>query len=196
MAVLTTLGVPDNAGNTTTIMPKLQYRFRVTFEGDVFSATPTRNVISTSRPGLTHEQIPVDAYNSRIYLAGKHTWEPVSIVLRDDIDGVTIRELNAQLNRQVDHANQSSVRAGAGYKFTTRLETLDGGNPTPGVLDTFELSGCYITNIQYGDMAYATSDQVQITVQIQYDNAEVYDASGNATLTGATVDNTAVNATG
>jgi hypothetical protein len=196
MAVLTTLGVPDNAGNTTTIMPKLQYRFRVTFEGDGFSSTPTRNVISTSRPGLTHEQIPVDAYNSRIYLAGKHTWEPVSIVLRDDIDGVTLKELNAQLNRQVDHANQSSVRAGAGYKFTTRLETLDGQNPTPGVLDTFELSGCYITNIQYGDMAYATSDQVQVTVQIQYDNAEIYDASGNATLTGASVDNTAVNATG
>ncbi len=196
MAVLTTLGVPDNAGNTTTIMPKLQYRFRVTFEGDGFSSTPTRNVISTSRPGLTHEQIPVDAYNSRIYLAGKHTWEPVSIVLRDDIDGVTLKELNAQLNRQVDHANQSSVRAGAGYKFTTRIETLDGQNPTPGVLDTFELSGCYITNIQYGDMAYATSDQIQVTVQIQYDNAEVYDASGNATLTGASVDNTAVNATG
>ena len=196
MAVLTTLGVPDNAGNTTTIMPKLQYRFRVTFEGDGFSSTPTRNVISTSRPGLTHEQIPVDAYNSRIYLAGKHTWEPVSIVLRDDIDGVTLKELNAQLNRQVDHANQSSVRAGAGYKFTTRIETLDGQNPTPGVLDTFELSGCYITNIQYGDMAYATSDQIQVTVQIQYDNAEVYDASGNATLTCASVDNTAVNATG
>lgn len=196
MAVLTTLGVPDNAGNTTTIMPKLQYRFRVTFEGEGFSATPTRNVISTSRPGLTHEQIPVDAYNSRIYLAGKHTWEPVSIVLRDDIDGVTLRELNNQLNRQVDHANQSSVRAGAGYKFTTSIETLDGGNPTPGVLDKFELSGCYITNIQYGDMAYSASDQVQVTVQIQYDNAEIYDASGNATLTGAAVDNTLVNATG
>ena len=48
--------------------------------------------------GLTHEQIPVDAYNSRIYLAGKHTWEPISIILRDDIDGVTLRELNQQLN--------------------------------------------------------------------------------------------------
>jgi hypothetical protein len=196
MAVLTTLGVPDNAGNTTTIMPKLQYRFRVTFEGEGFSATPTRNVISTSRPGLTHEQIPVDAYNSRIYLAGKHTWEPISIILRDDIDGVTLRELNQQLNRQVDHANQSSVRAGAGYKFTTRVETLDGQNPTPGILDTFELSGCYITNIQYGDMAYAASDQVQVTVQLQYDNAEIYDANGNATLTGNSGDNTSVNATG
>ncbi len=196
MAVLTTLGVPDNAGNTTTIMPKLQYRFRVTFEGEGFSATPTRNVISTSRPGLTHEQIPVDAYNSRIYLAGKHTWEPISIILRDDIDGVTLRELNQQLNRQVDHANQSSVRAGAGYKFTTRVETLDGQNPTPGILDTFELSGCYITNIQYGDMAYASSDQVQVTVQLQYDNAEIYDANGTATLTGNSGDNTSVNATG
>jgi hypothetical protein len=196
MAVLTTLGVPDNAGNTTTIMPKLQYRFRVIFDGEAFSATPTRNVISTSRPGLTHEQIPVDAYNSRIYLAGKHTWEPVSIILRDDIDSVTLRELNNQLNRQVDHANQSSTRAGAGYKFTTKVETLDGANPSPGVLDTFELSGCYITNIQYGDMAYASSDQVQVTVQIQYDNAEIYDASGNATLTGTTPDQTAVNATG
>lgn len=196
MAVLTTLGVPDNAGNTTTIMPKLQYRFRVIFDGEAFSATPTRNVISTSRPGLTHEQIPVDAYNSRIYLAGKHTWEPVSIVLRDDIDSVTLRELNNQLNRQVDHANQSSTRAGAGYKFTTKVETLDGANPSPGVLDTFELSGCYITNIQYGDMAYASSDQVQVTVQIQYDNAEIYDASGNATLTGTTPDQSAVNATG
>jgi|TARA_B110000908_G_scaffold57256_1_gene69828 hypothetical protein len=196
MAVLTTLGVPDNAGNTTTIMPKLQYRFRVTFIGESFSATPTRNVISTSRPGLTHESIPIDAYNSRIYLAGKHTWEPISIVLRDDIDGVTLRELNNQLNRQVDHANQSSVRAGAGYKFTAKVESLDGGNPTPGVLDTFELSGCYITNIQYGDMAYSASDQVQVTVQLQYDNAEIYDAAGNATLTGATVDNTLSNATG
>ena len=196
MAVLTTLGVPDNAGNTTTIMPKLQYRFRVTFIGESFSATPTRNVISTSRPGLTHESIPIDAYNSRIYLAGKHTWEPISIVLRDDIDGVTLRELNNQLNRQVDHANQSSVRAGAGYKFTAKVESLDGGNPAPGVLDTFELSGCYITNIQYGDMAYSASDQVQVTVQLQYDNAEIYDAAGNATLTGATVDNTLSNATG
>ena len=196
MAVLTTLGVPDNAGNTTTIMPKLQYRFRVTFEGEGFSATPTRNVISTSRPGLTHEQIPVDAYNSRIYLAGKHTWEPISIILRDDIDGVTLRELNQQLNRQVDHANQSSVRAGAGYKFTTVVETLDGQNPTPGVLDTFELSGCYITNIQYGEMAYSSSEQVQVTVQIQYDNAEIYDAGDVATLTGNSGDNTLVNATG
>ena len=147
MAVITTLGVPDNSGNTTTIMPKLQYRFRVTFIGEGFTATPTRSVISVSRPNISHDEVLLDTYNSRIYLAGKHTWEPVSITLRDDVDSTVLRELNNQLNRQVDHANQSSTRSGAGYKFQMLVETLDGANPTPGVLDKFELAGCYIQNI-------------------------------------------------
>jgi len=186
MAVITTLGVPDNQGNTTTIMPKLAYRFRVTFIGDGFSATPTRSVISVTRPSLTHDEVVLDAYNSRIYLAGKHTWDPISVVIRDDVDSAVLRELNNQLNRQVDHANQASSRAGSGYKFQMTVESLDGANPTPGVLDKFELAGCYISNIQYGDMDYSNSGQVNVTVQIRYDNAEIYDAAGNATLTGET----------
>lgn len=196
MAVITTLGVPDNSGNTTTIMPKLQYRFRVTFIGDGFSATPTRSVISVSRPSLTHDEILIDAYNSRINLAGKHTWDPITVVIRDDVDSATLRELNNQLNRQVDFANQSSTRAGAGYKFQMKVETLDGANPTPGILDTFELAGCFIQNIQYGEMAYASSDQVQMTVAVRYDNAEILDAAGTATLTGEVPDQTRSNATG
>jgi len=196
MAVITTLGVPDNSGNTTTIMPKLQYRFRVTFIGDGFSATPTRSVISVSRPNISHDEVLLDTYNSRIYLAGKHTWEPMSVTLRDDVDSTVLRELNNQLNRQVDHANQSSTRSGAGYKFQMTVETLDGANPTPGVLDKFELAGCYIQNITYGELAYASSEQVQVTVSIRYDNAEIFDAAGNATLTGETPDQTLSNATG
>jgi hypothetical protein len=196
MAVLTTLGVPDVSGNTTTIMPKLQYRFRVTFLGEGFSATPTRSVISVSRPSLQHEEISIDAYNSKIHLAGKHMWEAVSVVLRDDVDGTVLRELNNQLNRQIDHATQSAPRAGAAYKFTTKVETLDGGNPDPGVLDTFELAGCYISNIQYGDMAYATSDQIQVTVTLRYDNCEIFDAAGNPTLSGNAINQTLSNATG
>jgi hypothetical protein len=196
MAVLTTLGVPDNAGNTTTIMPKLAYRFRVIFAGDAFSAEPTRNVITVSRPTLSHEPIQLDAYNSRIYLAGKHTWEPITVTLRDDVDSSTLRELNSQMNLQVDHANQSSSRAGASYKFKMTVETLDGANPTPGVLDKFELAGCYITNINYGDMDYSNSGQVTVSIQVQYDNAEIYDAAGNATLTGEDIDQTVSNATG
>jgi hypothetical protein len=196
MAVLTTLGVPDNTGNTTTIMPKLQYRFRVTFIGDGFSATPTRSVVSAARPSLTHDPITLDAYNSRIYLAGKHTWGDVTIILRDDVDSAVMKEINQQLNRQVDHANQSSSRSGSGYKFTVKVETLDGASPTPGILDTYELSGCYISGVTYGDVNYATNDQITMTVTLKYDNAEIYDAAGNATLTGITPVQNTSNATG
>jgi hypothetical protein len=196
MAVLTTLGVPDNTGNTTTIMPKLQYRFRVTFIGGSFSSTPTRSVVSAARPTLTHDPITLEAYNSRIYLAGKHTWGDVNIVLRDDVDSAVIKEINHQMNRQVDHANQSSSRSGSGYKFTVKVETLDGASPTPGVLDTYELSGCYISGVTYGDLNYGTNDQVTLTVTLKYDNAEIYDAAGNATLTGIAVAQDSSNATG
>ena len=68
MAVITTLGVPDNSGNTTTIMPKLQYRFRVTFIGEGFSTTPTRSVVSISRPALT----PVSYTHLRAHETPEH----------------------------------------------------------------------------------------------------------------------------
>jgi hypothetical protein len=196
MAVITSLGVPDAAGNTTTIMPKLAYRFRVTFIGEAFSATPTRSVVAASRPSLQHDQIPIDAYNSRIYLAGKHQWGDVQITLRDDVDSQVIREINNQLNRQVDHAAQSAPRAGAAYKFQTVVETLDGGNPDPGILDRYELAGCYISSVSYGDLNYGASDQITISIGIRYDNAEIYDAAGNATLSGIEQDQTLSNASG
>ena len=109
----------------------------------------------------------VDAYNSRIYLAGKHTWDPVSIVLRDDVDSAVLRELKNQLNRQVDHANQQSVRAGSGYKFQMLIESLDGANPTPGVLDKFELAGCYNETCSMVIWLMQTVIQVQVTVTVR-----------------------------
>ncbi len=80
MAVITNFGVPTDSSAGTTLMPKLSYRFRVTFE-DLGGATATdevtQNVISAGRPSMTHEEVVVDSYNSKMYLAGKHAWEPI-----------------------------------------------------------------------------------------------------------------------
>ena len=71
MAVITNFGVPAGSDAGTTLMPKLQYRFRVSFtglgDGNLKSET-TQNVISASRPNLTHEEVVVDSYNSKMYL--------------------------------------------------------------------------------------------------------------------------------
>lgn len=180
MAVLSNFGVPTQSGTSTTLMPKLQYRFRVNFTnlGGPTGATggvgATKNVVSVTRPSMSHEEITVDAYNSKIYLAGKHTWEAITLVLRDDVDSEVIKLLGQQLNVQVDHAAQSGATSGKDYKFGMTIETLDGNNGdngTASVMDQWKLSGCYIQNIQYGDLNYSASDVVQVTVTIRYDNA-------------------------
>ena len=193
MAVTTNYGVPIDGSTGSTLMPKLQYRFRVTFANLGFSTATqvSRNVISVSRPALDHDDLTIDVYNSKIRLAGKHTWQDVSLVLRDDVDSEVIAAIGQQLNKQVDHGAQSSAKAGQGYKFTTIIETLDGGNDgTETVLDKWELVGCFIPSVQYGDLNYATSEQVQVTVTLRYDNAsnEVNGAdklsAGNVSLAG------------
>jgi hypothetical protein len=186
MAVITNFGVPTDSSAGTTLMPKLSYRFRVTFE-DLGGATSTdevtQNVISAGRPSMTHEEVVVDSYNSKMYLAGKHAWEPISIVFRDDMKSNVIKKIGNQLNRQVDHADQHSSISGNAYKFGVTLETLDGanGSTSPTVFDKWELQGCYIANVQYGDLNYADSTMIQVTIQLRYDSA-VHSIDGNDAL--------------
>ena len=158
------------------LMPKLQYRFRVTLENFGVSKETqelTKQVIDASRPTLQFETIPLEVYNSKVYLAGKHTWNTVNITLRDDVNGSVQKMVGEQLQKQFDFFEQASAASGIDYKFVERIEILDGGNGsnTPGVLETWELYGCFLTNVEYGALAYATNDAATVTLTIQYDNA-------------------------
>ena len=158
------------------LMPKLQYRFRVVLENFGVS-TPrselTKQVIDVTRPNLTFDDITLDVYNSRIYMAGKHTWEAISINLRDDVNNSVSKLVGEQVQKQFDFFEQSSAASGIDYKFTTRIEMLDGGNgaTAPGVLETWELYGSYVQSVNYNTLAYNESSPVTITLSIRYDNA-------------------------
>jgi hypothetical protein len=157
------LASDQSASSQGLLMPKLQYRFRVILENFGVS-TPrselTKQVVDVTRPNVTFDPITLDAYNSRVYMAGKHTWEAVTINVRDDVNNEVSKLTGEQLQKQFDFFEQSSAAAAGDYKFTSRVEILDGGNGanTPNVLETFELYGCYLDNVQYGQLAYATSD--------------------------------------
>ena len=166
----------DSASNQGLLMPKLQYRFRVSLENFGVS-TPTteltKQVIDVTRPNVSFDQMTIDIYNSRVYLAGKHTWEPITINLREDVNNNVQKLTGEQLQKQFDFYEQSSAASGQDYKFTTRMEILDGGNGvnTPTVLETFELYGCYLESANYNTLAYATSEPVTVTLAVRYDNA-------------------------
>ncbi len=158
------------------LMPKLQYRFRVVLENFGVS-TPrselTKQVIDCSRPNLTFDNVTLDVYNSRVYVAGKHTWDPITITIRDDVNNAVTKLVGEQVQKQFDFFEQASAASGIDYKFTSRIEILDGGNgsSTPNVLETFELFGAFIESVNYNTLAYATSDPVTITMNLRYDNA-------------------------
>jgi len=158
------------------LMPKLKFRFRVTFENLGVSQPTTeltKQVMDFKRPTLNFEQIEIPIYNSKIYLAGKPTWETVTCMLRDDSLGEVSRRIGEQMQKQFDFMEQSSASSGIDYKFLTRFEVLDGGNGANEVtvLESWELYGCYLTSVDYGDASYSTNDPMTIGLTIRYDNA-------------------------
>lgn len=177
---LTKMTVPlasDQSANTQgLLMPKLKYRFRTTFE-NLGVSTPrtelTKQVIDFTRPSVTFDDITVELYNSKVRMAGKHTWEDVTVNFRDDAGGNVSKLMGEQLQKQFDFMEQSSASAGIDYKFLTRCEILDGGNGAnePVVLETWELYGCYLTNVNYNDLNYTESQPVSVTASIRFDNA-------------------------
>ena len=197
ISTLSRLTVPldsnASASNQGLLMPKLQYRFRVSLENFGTSSPTTeltKQVIDVTRPNVTFDQMTVDIYNSRVYLAGKHTWEPVTLNLREDVSNNVQKLVGEQLQKQFDFFEQSSAASGSDYKFVTRIEILDGGNGinVANVLETFELYGCYLQSANYNTLNYATNDPVTVALAIKYDNAiQTPQGTGVGTAVGRTV---------
>ena len=181
---LINMSVPTDARTGALLMPKLQNRFRVSFDFDT-GRFVTGNAVSVTRPTLSFDPVTLEVYNSRVYIPGKHTWNTVEIVVRDTVSNQTVKKIEEQLTRQIDMATQSVQRSASSFKFKTTIETLDGSNPIGGtvpstsILDRWTLLGCYIENVAYGNNDYASSDPVLITVTLKYDTA--IHAHGNDT---------------
>jgi hypothetical protein len=177
MALITDLG---NAPNIVAgiFMPKLRNRFQVTFIG--VGATNSdgeplqAQVITCDRPKLSFEKITLDRYNSRAYIAGKYTWEPINIVFEDDTGGLVSTAVQNQLEKQENIIAVASSPmlpaspAGELYKFVTRIDMLD-GNDT--IYESWSVEGCWIQSLDPGSLDYAASETVKISLQLTFDHA-------------------------
>lgn len=170
------LASDQSASNQGLLMPKLKYRFRVSLENFGVS-TPTteltKQVVDCKRPNLSFEPIVLDVYNSKVNLNGRHTWQDITLTLRDDVSGNVSKLVGEQLQKQFDFFEQASAASGIDYKFTMRIEILDGGNGafTPTVLETWEVLGAFILSADYGDLGYSKNEAATIAINIKYDNA-------------------------
>ena len=187
---LSVFGSDGGTGNQILLMPKLQYRFRVEFYNFGFlndNQNPlalTRQITDVTRPQVQFDDITLNVYNSRIFMAGKHTWQPITVNVRDDANGQVAKSVGQQLQKQIDFVNQATAASAGDYKFSAIIEILDGGNgvAAPIVLEAWELVGCYLQSANYQTLNYATSDVVTIALTIKYDNAIQTDEGGNPTI--------------
>ena len=171
-----TVAGDNSGGNQGLLMPKLQYRFRVNFLNIGTSASTqelTKQVIDVTRPSVSFGEITLPVYNSTMYLAGRHEWQPLTINVRDDASGSVSKLVGQQLQKQMDFVQQASAASGQDYKFQTNIEILDGGNGTsaPVVLETWEVYGCFLQAANYNNLAYGSNEVVTIQMSIRYDNA-------------------------
>lgn len=172
MAVLTDMGV--RGGNNEILQPMLKNRFRVEFNGIGNSEFLTLQVVTADRPKLSFEEITLDRYNSRAYIAGKHTFETVNIVFEADIGGGVLTALQDQLEHQQKligmgaRLRMPAATSGSRYKFTTKILQLDGDDT---VFETWYLEGCFLQNVDWGDLDYAASETIKVTATIRFDHA-------------------------
>jgi hypothetical protein len=179
IATLANFTVPLASDQSATsqgmLMPKLKYRFRLSFENFGVS-TPTteltKQVISAARPNVQFEDQTIHIYNSQIHYAGKPKWQTITVKLRDDSTGAVSKLVGEQMQKQFDFYEQSSAASGLDYKFTLRIEMLDGGNggSTVNVLETWECYGVYVQQVNYEALDYSQQGPAEITLTQQMDN--------------------------
>ena len=92
---------------------------------------------------------------------------------------------------------QSSASSGIDYKFLTRFEVLDGGNGAnaPIALETWEIYGCYLSEVNYNNMDYGASEAATISLTVRFDNAiQTPVGSGVGAIVGRTLGDVATGA--
>ena len=170
------LASDQSAGSQGMLMPKLKYRFRISIENFGKSGTTTeltKQVSEAVRPKVAFANQVIDVYNSKINYAGKYTWDPITVKLRDDSSNTVTTLVGEQNQKQFDFFEQSSAASAIDYKFTMRIEMLDGGNGStaPTTLEEWECYGCYIESTNYNDIKYSEAGPAMIDISIRFDNA-------------------------
>ncbi len=174
MSTISDFGIPGV--NTGILQPKLSNRWRVTFAGMAAGADSTAvswQAVSVSRPTLKFDEVKLNRYNSVAWIASKYEFDPMKLTLEDDVTNQASTIIQAQLQTQqwiIGAQGQWMAAAGDGstYKFATNLTMLDGNDTA---IENWTVEGCWIQNVEYGELEYAEGKAVTIGLTIRFDNA-------------------------
>jgi len=154
-----TLSVTDMLPNK--FEPKRQFRWVLAMEGiDAFI------VKTAARPNISIEEMEIPYINHKRYIAGKSSFETLSVTLHDPIAPSGAQQVMEWIRT---HFESVSGRAGYAdfYKRDIQLKMLD---PIGTVVELWDMKGCFLTAADFGSLDYGASDPSEISLTIRFDN--------------------------
>jgi hypothetical protein len=154
-----TLAVTDMLPNK--FEPKRQFRWVLAIEGiDAFI------VKTASRPNISIEEVEIPYINHKRYIAGKASFETLSVTLHDPIAPSGAQQVMEWVRT---HFESVSGRAGYAdfYKRDIQLKMLD---PIGTVVELWDIKGAFLTAADFGSLDYGASDPSEISITIRFDN--------------------------
>ena len=122
-------------------------------------------VESTARPKLKIASVAIPFLNTETYVAGRFTWEEISVKFRDPI-GPSASQAVMEWIRLCAESVTGRMGYAAGYKKNVDLEMLD---PTGVVVEKWILEGAWLTGYDGGTLDYSSDKIVGISSSIRMD---------------------------
>jgi len=141
--------------------PKRKNRWIFAIEGiDAFL------IKSASRPSYQMGETAINFINSQRYVAGKTTFETISVTIHDPIAPSGAQQVMEWIRT---HYESVSGRAGYAdfYKRDCQLKMLD---PVGTVVELWDIKGAFLTSANFGDLSYDGDDPADISLSIRFDN--------------------------
>ena len=141
--------------------PKRKNRWIFAIEGiDAF-------ILKTAaRPSFTINEQEINFINAKRYVAGKMTFDTMSITLHDPIAPSGAQQVMEWIRT---HYESVSGRAGYAdfYKRDCQLKMLD---PVGTVVELWDIKGAFLTNANFGDLSYDGDEPTDISITLRFDN--------------------------
>ena len=146
----------------TPFEPKVKNRFIMYIEG-----IPAYLIRTMARPQIQFEEIVLDHINVKRYIKGKAAWQPIDIVLYDPIVPSA-----SQAVLEWIRLGHESVTGRDGYSdFYKKDITFNVLGPVGDKVEEWTLKGAFITEANFNELDFASSEVADIALTLQYDYA-------------------------
>ena len=146
----------------TPFEPKLKNRFIMQIDG-----INAYLIKAVNRPTIEADEVVLEHMNVTRYVKGKSRWQPLDITLYDPVVPSAAQQVMEWVR-----LGHESVTGRDGYSdFYKKNVTFNLLGPVGDVVEEWELKGAYIQSATFGDLAFDSSDPVEITLTLRYDYA-------------------------